>query len=206
MTVNVKIPGPIYFLKYIWGLKYYLLAIVLIFAAFYAIGYIAVMTVPDMGNTVVSNFRQEVSPLKELSPVGLMLGIFANNALKCLLVMVLGLAFGIAPVLFIVANGLILGIVVGVTMRSTSLLYVLVGVVPHGVIELPMVFISAAIGLKLGVDVLKALLGKKESVVDKLVESLLVYIVWIFPLLFLAAFVETFVTGPILYLLFGGHG
>lgn len=206
MTVNVKIPGPIYFLKYIWGLKYYLLAIVLIFAAFYAIGYIAVMTVPDMGNMVVSNFRQEVSPLKELSPVGLMLGIFANNALKCLLVMVLGLAFGIAPVLFIVANGLILGIVVGVTMRSTSLLYVLVGVVPHGVIELPMVFISAAIGLKLGVDVLKALLGKKESVVDKLVESLLVYIVWIFPLLFLAAFVETFVTGPILYLLFGGHG
>lgn len=206
MTVNVKIPGPIYFLKYIWGLKYYLLAIVLIFAAFYAIGYIAVMTVPDMGNTVVSNFRQEVSPLKELSPVGLMLGIFANNALKCLLVMVLGLAFGIAPVLFIVANGLILGIVVGVTMRSTSLLYVLVGVVPHGVIELPMVFISAAIGLKLGVDVLKALLGKKESVVDKLVESLLIYIVWIFPLLFLAAFVETFVTGPILYLLFGGHG
>lgn len=206
MTVNVKIPGPIYFLKYIWGLKYYLLAIVLIFAAFYAIGYIAVMTVPDMGNTVVSNFRQEVSPLKELSPVGLMLGIFANNALKCLLVMVLGLAFGIAPVLFIVANGLILGIVVGVTMRSTSLLYVLVGVVPHGVIELPMVFISAAIGLKLGVDVLKALLGKKENVVDKLVESLLVYIVWIFPLLFLAAFVETFVTGPILYLLFGGHG
>lgn len=206
MTVNVKIPGPIYFLKYIWGLKYYLLAIVLIFAAFYAIGYIAVMTVPDMGNMVVSNFRQEVSPLKELSPVGLMLGIFANNALKCLLVMVLGLAFGIAPVLFIVANGLILGIVVGVTMRSTSLLYVLVGVVPHGVIELPMVFISAAIGLKLGVDVLKALLGKKESVVDKLVESLLIYIVWIFPLLFLAAFVETFVTGPILYLLFGAHG
>jgi stage II sporulation protein M len=206
MTVNVKIPGPIYFLKYVWGLKYYLLAIVLIFAVFYAIGYIAVMTVPDMGNMVVSNFKQEVSPLKELSPIGLMLGIFANNAFKCLLVIVLGLALGIAPVIFILANGLILGIVVGVTMKSTSLLYVLVGVVPHGIIELPMVFISAAIGLKLGVDVLKALLGKKVNVVDKLVESLLIYIVWIFPLLFLAAFVETFVTGPILYLLFGAHG
>jgi stage II sporulation protein M len=206
MTVNVKIPGPIYFLKYIWGLKYYLLAIVLIFVAFYAIGYIAVMTVPDMGDMVVSNFKQEVSPLKELSPVGLMLGIFANNAFKCLLVIVLGLALGIAPVIFILANGLILGIVIGVTMKSTGLLYVLVGVVPHGIIELPMVFISAAIGLKLGVDVLRALLGKNVNVVDKLVESLMIYIVWIFPLLFLAAFVETFVTGPILYLLFGAHG
>jgi len=206
MTVNVRIPGPIYFLKYVWGLKYYLLAIVLVFATFYAIGYIAVMTVPDMGNMVVSNFKQEVSPLKELSPFGLMMGIFANNAFKCLLVIVLGLALGIAPIIFVMANGLILGIVIGVTMKSTSLLYVLVGVVPHGVIELPMVFISAAIGLKLGMDLLKALLGKNVNVVDKLVEGLMIYIVWIFPLLFLAAFMETFVTGPVLYLLFGAHG
>jgi stage II sporulation protein M len=203
--VNVKIPGPIYFLKYVWGLKYYILAIVLIFAAFYAVGYVAVMTVPDVGNTVVSGFKQEVSPLKELTPLGLMLGIFANNAFKCLLVIVLGLALGIAPIIFILANGLILGIVIGVTMKSTSLLYVLVGVVPHGVIELPMVFISAAIGLKLGMDVLRAILGKNVNVVDKLVESLMIFIIWIFPLLFLAAFVETFVTGPILYLLFGAH-
>ena len=203
MTVNVKIPGPIYFLKYIWGLKLYILAVLLIFAAFFAIGYLAVMTVPDVGNMVVSNFKEEVSPLKELSPVGLMMGIFANNAFKCLLVIVLGLAVGIAPLIFILANGLILGIVIGVTMKSTSLLYVLVGVVPHGVIELPMVFVSAAIGLKLGVDMLRALLGKNVNVVDKLVESLMIYLVWIFPLLFLAAFVETFVTGPVLYLLFG---
>jgi stage II sporulation protein M len=206
MTVNVRIPGPIFFLKYVWSLRLYILAVFLIFAAFFAVGYLAVMTSPDVGNMVVSNFKQEVSPLKELSPVGLMMGIFANNAFKCLLVIVLGLAVGIAPLIFILANGLILGIVIGVTMKSTSLLYVLVGVVPHGVIELPMVFISAAIGLKLGAEVLKALLGKNVNVVDKLVESLMVFLVWIFPLLFLAAFVETFVTGPILYLLFGAHG
>ena len=206
MTVNVKIPGPIYFLKYIWGIRLYILAVLLIFAAFFAIGYVAVMTVPDVGNMVVSNFKEEVSPLKELSPFGLMIGIFANNAFKCLLVIVLGVALGIAPVIFILANGLILGIVIAVTLKSTSLLYVLVGVVPHGVIELPMVFISSAIGLKLGVDALKALLGKQVNLVDKLVESLMIFIIWIFPLLFLAAFVETFVTGPILYLLFGGHG
>jgi stage II sporulation protein M len=204
--VNAKIPGPIYFVKYVWGLRLYILAILLIFAAFFAIGYVAVMTVPDVGNMVVSNFKQEVSPLKELSPLGMMLGIFANNAFKCLIVIVLGLAIGIAPIIFILANGLILGIVIGVTMKSAGLLYVLVGVVPHGVIELPMVFISAAIGLKLGADVLKSLMGREVNVVDKLVEGLMVFIVWIFPLLFLAAFVETFITGPILYLLFGAHG
>lgn len=204
--MKVNIPGPISFCRYVWGLKYYILAVILIFAAFYTIGYVAAVSMPQVGNAVVSGFKEEVSPLKGLSPVGLMLGIFANNALKCLLVILLGLAFGIVPALFIVANGLILGIVIGVTMARTSLWYVLVGVVPHGVIELPMVFISAAIGLKLGVDVFRALLGKKEGLYEKLKEGLLIYIVWIFPLLFLAAFVEAFVTGPILYLLFGGQG
>ena len=50
---------------------------------------------------------------------------------------------------------------------------------------------------------LRALLGKKEGAVNKMKEALMIYIVWIFPLLFLAAFIETFVTGPILYIIFG---
>ncbi len=87
---------------------------------FYVIGYVAVMTIPDLGNMVVSNFKQEVSPLKQASALGLMLGIFGNNALKCLMVIVLGLALGVAPALFVLANGLILGIVIGVTIQSTA--------------------------------------------------------------------------------------
>lgn len=205
MPLDVRIPGPRTFLRYIWDLRLYILAVIVIFVLFYALGYLAAISIPDVGNTVVSSFKGEVAPLKEQSPAGLMLGIFANNALKCLLVIVLGLAFGIVPAFFILANGLILGIVIGVTMARTSLLYVLAGVVPHGIIELPMVFISAAIGLKLGADVLRALLGKKEGLFDKIKEALVIYIVWIFPLLFLAAFVETYVTGTILYVMFGTH-
>jgi stage II sporulation protein M len=204
--VNVKIPGPRDFLKYVWGLRLYLLVVIVLFAMFYVIGYAAVITVPDLGNNVVSSFKQEVSPLKQASALGLMMGIFGNNALKCLMVIVLGLAFGIAPALFVLANGLILGIVIGVTLQSTSLLYVLVGVVPHGLIELPMVFISSAIGMKLGIDVLRKFIKGNISLSAEVKEALLIYFVWVLPLLFLAAAVETFVTGPLLYLLFGAHG
>jgi stage II sporulation protein M len=203
MPLNVRIPGPVTFLKYVWELRLYILAAVAIFVAFYALGYLVAVSVPEVSDTFMSSFKEEVTPLKELSPVGLMLGIFANNAVKCLLVIILGIAFGIVPAFFMLANGLVLGIVIGVTMARTSLLYVLVGVVPHGLIELPMVFISAAIGLKLGVAALRALFGKKDGLKDKIVEGLLIYAVWIFPLLFLAAFVETFVTGPVLSMLFG---
>ncbi len=204
--MNVKIPGPRDFLRYVWGLRTYLLVVIVLFAMFYVIGYVAVMTIPDLGSTIVSNFKQEVSPLKQASALGLMLGIFGNNALKCLMVIVLGLAFGIAPALFVLANGLILGIVIGVTVQSTSWLYILVGVVPHGLIELPMVFISSAIGLKLGVDMLLKFIKGNVSLSKEIKEALLIYFVWVLPLLFLAAAVETFVTGPLLYLIFGGQG
>ncbi len=203
MPLNLRIPGPKAFLRYVWDLRLYLLAVIAIFTLFFILGYVAAITIPEIGQTIMSSFSEEVSPLKQLSPLSLMLGIFANNAIKCLLVIVLGLAFGIVPAFFMLANGLILGIVVGVTMARTSLLYVLAGTLPHGVIELPMVFISAAIGMKLGVLALKALFGKKEGLLDKVTEALSIYFVWIFPLLLLSAFVETFLTSTILYLFFG---
>lgn len=204
--MSVKIPGPGDFLKYVWGLRLYLLVVIVLFALFYVIGYVAVMTIPDLGSTVVSNFKQEVAPLKQASALGLMLGIFTNNTLKCFLVIILGLALGIAPAIFVLANGLILGIVIGVTIQSTSWLYVLVGVVPHGLIELPMVFVSSAIGLKLGLDVLRKFIKGNIILSTEVKEAMLIYFVWVLPLLFLAAAIETFVTGPLLYLIFGGQG
>jgi stage II sporulation protein M len=201
--LNVKIPGPTDFFRYVRGLKYYLLVIVVIFTLFYLLGYVAAMMMPDTGNQVISNFKEDVTPLKQLSPLGLMLGIFLNNALKCLLAVVLGLFFGILPALFIMANGLVLGVVIGITMRNSGLLYVLVGTVPHGIIEIPMVFISSAIGLKLGIDVLYKLIKGRAGLSGDIKEGLTMFLIYILPLLFLAAFIETFVTGPILYLIFG---
>ena len=204
--MNVKIPGPMDFIRYVWRLRLYLVIIIAVFIAFYILGYVSAILMPATGSNVVSNFKQEVMPLKSMSPLGLMLGIFLNNAVKCFLVIVLGLAAGIAPLLFMLANGLILGIVIGVTIRGTSLAYVLVGTVPHGIIEIPMVLISSAIGLKLGVDLLLKLFGKKAGIGKEVSEGLTMYFVYVLPLLLLAAIVETFVTGPLLYLLFTAHG
>jgi len=179
-----------------------LLAAIAIFLAFYILGYLFGTLSPGVTGSVMSGFKDEVSPMKDLSPIGLMLGIFENNALKTFLVMVLGLGFGIVPAIFTLANGLILGIVTGSTASKCGLLYVAVGTLPHGIVELPMVLISAAIGMKLGTDLLLALLRRKVNMIEELKEGLLIYFCWIFPLLFLAAILETFVTGPLLYYLF----
>jgi stage II sporulation protein M len=190
------------FLGYVYDLRWYLLIIVAVFAVFVAIGYTIAVTSPTFTDNTISDFKEQVGPLKETSALGLMLGIFENNVIKCFLVVVLGLVAGVAPLLFTVANGIVIGIVVGATMGKSGLLYVLVGILPHGVIEMPMVFLSAAIGLKLGSDVLRALIQKKVHLWKDIREGLLIFVFWVAPLLFVAAFMETFVTGTLLYLLF----
>lgn len=200
-----KIPGPKDFVGYVYNLRWYILAIILLFTIFAGLGYMVTVLSPSFTDQTISGFKEEVGPLKEASALGLMLGIFENNAIKCFIVVILGLAFGLAPLLFIVANGLVIGIVVGATMAKSGLLYVLVGILPHGIIEMPMVFLSAAIGLKLGADMLRALIRRNVNVVKDVREALLVFIFWIAPLLLIAAFLETFVTGALLYILFQ-HG
>jgi stage II sporulation protein M len=202
MTFNKKIPGLRDFLNYTYDLRWYLLIIVGIFVAFAIIGYAVAVMSPGYTDQTINEVKDQVGPLKETSALGLMLGIFENNVIKCFLVVVLGLAIGVAPLLFIVANGIVIGIVVGATIGKTGLLYVLVGILPHGIIEMPMVFLSAAIGLKLGYDVLRGLIQKKVHLWKDIKEGLLIFAFWVAPLLLVAAFMETFVTGTLLYLLF----
>ena len=217
MTFENRIPGPRDFAGYIYRLRWHLGAIILLFALFMAMGFAVAAAYPAFTESTISGFQEEVSPLKEMSVLGLTLAIFENNVIKCFLTVVLGLALGIAPIIFIIANGFVIGIVIGATFVKTGILYVIVGIVPHGVIEMPMVFISAAIGLKLGTDMMRAILSATGSVfkIDALTkldsgakyiwkdlrEALLVFIFWIAPLLLIAAFLETFVTGTLLYLL-----
>jgi stage II sporulation protein M len=202
MTFNKKIPGLKDFLDYVYDLRWYILIIMAIFAVFAAIGYGIAVTSPSFTDQTISDARDQIGPLKETSALGLMLGIFENNVIKCFLVVVLGMAVGVAPLLFTIANGIVIGIVVGATIGKTGLVYVLIGILPHGIIEMPMVFISAAIGLKLGFDVLRALIQKKVHIWKDVKEGLLIFVFWVAPLLFVAAFMETFVTGTLLYLLF----
>lgn len=222
MTFNKKIPGLNDFLDYVYDLRWYILMVMTIYATFAAIGYGIAVTSPTLTDQTISDVRDQVGPLKETSALGLMLGIFENNVVRCFLVVILGIVIGAVPLLFTIANGIVIGIVIGATIGRTGVLYVLVGLLPHGIIEMPMVFISAAIGLKLGYDmlrlVIRAILAasggnpgsdvqrplsqKKVSLWTDIKEGLLIFIFWVAPLLFVAAFMETFVTGTLMYLLF----
>jgi len=79
--------------------------------------------------------------------------ILQNNLLSSLLSILLGLFFGIFPIFNAIANGTILGYVSALVSESQGL-PVLWRLLPHGIFELPAIFISIALGIKLGFTLL----------------------------------------------------
>lgn len=123
--------------------------------------------------------------------------LFIHNLLVSLQMMLLGAIIGVPPLLGLFANGALLGSVAAALAREGMPVFslMLLGILPHGIFELPALIFSAAFGLKTGFHLIFPLTGKKRG------ESLLT--IWreywsVFPLvlklLILAAILEVLVT------------
>ena len=129
----------------------------------------------------------------------LALMIFANNAVKTLLVIVLGIAFAIVPFVFILVNGVAIGVVLHLATESKGLAYSMLAIVPHGLFELPGVLSGAAIGVMLGSKAIKRLFRKSEfKVGSELSRAIKIFVSTIVPLLLIGAITETYLTAAIL--------
>jgi stage II sporulation protein M len=147
-------------------------------------------------NESLGGFAQMFSNLPK--PV-LALMIFTNNAVKTLLVIVLGIALAIVPLVFIVVNGVAIGVVLHLAIQSKGLAYSMLAIVPHGIFELPGVLCGAAIGVMLGSKAIKRLLRKSEfKLGSELSRALKIFATIIVPLLVIGAVTEAYLTAAIL--------
>nr|WP_321420595.1 stage II sporulation protein M [uncultured Methanomethylovorans sp.] len=185
-------------LQYIKDIRREIWFISILFVLSMAIGYVVAIMYPGMVMQSLEELEGVVELLKNLSPIQIMFLIFLNNALKSLLILVLGIGFGIVPLLFIAYNGYFLGIFSHKILMEQSLLYLMGGLLPHGIIEIPMVVISAAIGIRLGLKGLASLKGEQVDLKEELITGIKFFFYWIMPLLFIAAVVETFITSAII--------
>lgn len=190
-----RISGFTGYLRFIW--PYVLFITFVFFVALFA-GYISSASFPEMANKLMEGFSARFAPLLSMPPVFIMLGIFLNNAFVSLLFLVLGLVLGIFPVLLIAFNGYVVGVISHIAAQERGLSFIVLALLPHGIIELPMVFLSAGIGLRLGHQVFAALIGRNTEIKKEFKEGMRFYFSWILPLLFLAAVIETFITPLIL--------
>ena len=113
--------------------------------------------------------------------------IFFNNAGSAFTGLLFGIFLGIFPIGVALFNGIVLGYVFRGVLEVSGL-----GefwrILPHGVFELPAVFISLGLGLRLGMFVFYE--RKWSELKKRLIHSLIIFLGVVVPLLIIAAFIE----------------
>lgn len=152
---------------------------------------------------------ESIAPLGEfledfetLSAPAVFFIILFNNIIAIVFSYCLAPLFGIVPLLALGLNGFVIGLVGAMVIEQESLGFLIAGLLPHGIFEIPALVIglSAALylGTTLGFSIFKREL--RTLLVPTLVSSLK-YLALAIALLIPAALVETFLT-PLLLNLF----
>lgn len=171
---------------YIKESKNFFYIIIGIFALFIFVG--AFLPVPSAIEQQILDLIEELLRNTEsLSWGGLMSFIFFNNLQSSFLGMLFGIVLGIFSVVTVVVNGYLLGFVASRVTQSEGI-FVLWRLLPHGIFELPALFISLGLGLKLGTFIFKK--NKIKSLKKYFWNSLKVFLFVVLPLLIVAAFIE----------------
>jgi stage II sporulation protein M len=118
---------------------------------------------------------------------GLVNFIFLNNILSSCLGIFLGIFLGFYSILSSILNGYILGFVFSLVYLKNGFLSLL-NILPHGIFELPAIFISFGLGIKIGSFIFQK--SKKKFLIESLVNSFFVFLFIIIPLLIVAAIIE----------------
>lgn len=166
---------------------------VFIFFLTAAMGYWTAAIDPDLA----SQWTKELDVLRwimDQQPLIIMMIIFGKNLLAAAMATLLGLGLGLVPLLVVTSNGFLLGIVGYGAVQKAGLLFLLAGILPHGIIELPCVLVSIAIGFRLGYLLALTLAKEKADLSGEIKMALHILGHLIAPLLFVAAAIETFIT------------
>lgn len=182
-------------------LRLYLRNAIIAFIAIILIVYAASLFLPDILNALVAYMQAVIENADIVTDDGgfSALNIFGNN----LRASIMGTVFGCIPFLYLTAlpiglNAAVLGAMAAYyQVNGQSLLLLAVGIVPHGIFEIPALLIAFACGLYLCRELTRRILGRQEAfppLSNVFLSIVRVYLTLVIPLLIIAALVEAYIT------------
>jgi stage II sporulation protein M len=172
--------------KFIKESRKFIFIIIGIFLFFTLVGFF-IPAPSSISEWILKYIENVMDETAGFSAVQLISFIFFNNLKSSFAGMILGILLGIFPIFVAVFNGYILGFVMSESVKANGIL-ILWRLLPHGIFELPAVFISLGLGLKIGTNLVFN--RKKGGLRKDFHDSLKVFLFVIIPLLILAAIIE----------------
>ena len=172
--------------NYIKESRNFIYTIIGIFLIFALIGFF--VPAPEQLAEQIMEFIEElINQIEGMSQMELINFIFFNNLQSSFFGMIFGVVVGIFPVVAALANGYLIGFVAAMSVNEFGILS-LWRILPHGIFELPAIFISLGLGLKLGTFIFQK--KKIKFLKEYLWNSIKVFLFVVLPLLIIAAVIE----------------
>jgi len=178
--------------RYIKESDNYIAIIIGIFSFLFMLGFIFPYIAPkealDPILAIVQDWVKDILEKTEgLDFFGMWAFIFQNNLSVAFISLFSGFIFAILPIVLLFSNALFVGIISGlvVNISGISMFWKLL---PHGIFELPAIFISIALGIRFGTFIF--LKNPLEKFKYYFINSIRVFIFIIIPLLLIASFIE----------------
>lgn len=181
--------------RYIWFTS-------VLFATGAAFGFLAFRRNPVDSSWLFVLLDEKFGPMADvmsrLDVAGMAGLVFWNNLRAAGLLVAGGVAFGFLPMVMVFLNGLLVGMVSGDVVRQGLGLFpfILVGILPHGLFEIPGYIIGGTLGIRLGFNILGYERGLQHGPGIKVVviDTLLVLCVVVVPLLLVGSLIEVTIT------------
>ncbi len=181
--------------------RWYLLASIGLFALGAVAGWVTVVVRPDLVGTLVppqvidqaAQGHLGNETLKQFAPA-LAAFIIQNNIFVSLVCLASGIGLGIPTAYVLASNGWMLGTLGAAVHQAGSDAGFWALIVPHGAIELSVIFIAGAAGLMIGDSILRPGLLRRVDSLVRAGQRALVLALGAAPLLVIAGLIESFVT------------
>ncbi|NLM53027.1 MAG: stage II sporulation protein M [Firmicutes bacterium] len=190
-----------YFILTLKENRSWLLLAVFFFLGGFILTYFSLSQDPEFLNMIEEIFQTVLAELgnetREISPLQMSFFYFIRNVSAVLYVSFLGIILGIPSLFSAIANGSVLGLVTFhlAQQGKATIPYLIAGIVPHGMFELPAFFLSVALGLKLGYHVIFPLPNMSRAhTLRRIFAEMILSLPYLLVLLAIAALIEAFVT------------
>jgi stage II sporulation protein M len=154
---------------------------IILFVSGAVVGYLA----PDRFIGLLGSLQDLAGHLAESSTPAVILTLFLQNGSSAFVAIWLGLIVGLVPLFGTVTNGLILGAVLALTDGGLT---AVLGLIPHGIFELPAIFIAWGLGLWRGMWPFQK--ERKKAYKERARKAYYVFFTLVLPLLAIAAMIE----------------
>ena len=172
----------------------------LLFLTTVMVGWVGSAQNPSVGQELIKLFDKEVaSQMNGENPVDMCVKIFANNLEACILLFLGGVTFGILTVFIMSLNGVVIGAIMEIVHQNHTPLFVAAAILPHGIFEVPAFILAGALGILLAESLIAEWYGGGDAAADARRFGRL-FILYVLPLLAVAAYVEAFITPVVIHL------